>query len=183
MKVKNIMTIRQQFLLLDIDSSLLAACKIFHDNHISSILVTQIVQDPYGVEQVKFRGILTKSDLLDAFLDYENINNAIRRYVVTPYKYADESDDLATVAEKMIHGAVHHVIITKKEGEYRIITGIVSTMDFLTEFGKRSNDSLRTLKQSFIDLEENIESGLEKAVDFLADSLPDYPPIFYYPPY
>jgi CBS domain-containing protein len=155
-------------LILSIEEDDLAVCaKLMLENKISSIIV--IDNNDNGL-----KGIITKSDMLDAYAKYYPTKSIAEEYMTKRVITVAPDENLHAILRLMADRELSRVVVTRN----RKPVGIITAYDLLplsVLFGTRIAGKYWTTEEELISRRKNIPSGI-KAV-FLAEDIMKYYPI------
>jgi CBS domain-containing protein len=155
-------------LILSIEEDDLAVCaKLMLENKISSIIV--IDNNDNGL-----KGIITKSDMLDAYAKYYPTKSIVEEYMTKRVITVAPDENLHAILRLMADRELSRVVVTRN----RKPVGIITAYDLLplsVLFGTRIAGKYWTTEEELISRRNNIPSGI-KAV-FLAEDIMKYYPI------
>jgi CBS domain-containing protein len=155
-------------LILSIEEDDLAVCaKLMLENKISSIIV--IDNNDNGL-----KGIITKSDMLDAYAKYYPTKSIVEEYMTKRVITVAPDENLHAILRLMADRELSRVVVTRN----RKPVGIITAYDLLplsVLFGTRIAGKYWTTEEELISRRKNIPSGI-KAV-FLAEDIMKYYPI------
>jgi CBS domain-containing protein len=155
-------------LILAIEEDDLTVCaKLMLENKISSIIV--IDNNDNGL-----KGIITKSDMLDAYAKYYPTKSIVEEYMTKRVITVAPDENLHAILRLMADRELSRVVVTRN----RKPVGIITAYDLLplsVLFGTRIAGKYWTTEEELISRRKNIPSGI-KAV-FLAEDIMKYYPI------
>ena len=108
---------------------------LFLNNKISSVLVV-------NPEKTKVLGIITKTDLINAFLTKIPMTTPVHKLMSPNLVFANDKYGRDKVGQLMVDNQVHHVII---ENDQKEPIGLVTTMDIIKDVVEESKLELARL--------------------------------------
>jgi CBS domain-containing protein len=146
----------------------LAICaKLMLENKISSIIVMDNNNDD------RLRGIITKSDMIDAYAKYYPIKSLVEEYMTKEVITASPDENLHVILQLMADREVSRIVVTRNLKPVGIITGR-DLLPLSVLFGARVAEKSWTTEEELLLRKRNVPSGI-KAIFVAEDIMKSYP--------